>query len=194
MIRGATPEDAEAIARVHVAAWAETYADLVPPEALARWTVPMRTEQWHAALRCSPSAPQRSEVAVLDLDGAVQGFASWCEQRDEELLGKGLGGEVSAIYLLRAAQGRGHGRALMARAARALLARGHAGASVWVLRDNRRACTFYERLGGAPTAGKVDTLAGQPVVEVAYAWPSLASSLSAITSTASATIGVGSRQ
>jgi GNAT superfamily N-acetyltransferase len=173
MIRAAGVEDAEAIARVHVAAWAETYAGLAPPEVLARRTVADRTALWRRILAGDPPDPHRAEVAVLELQGAVRGFAAWGEQRDEALRGQGLGGEISAIYLLRAAQGRGHGRALMARAARGLLGRGHRGASLWVLRDNTGACTFYERLGGVACGKKEEDLAGFPVMAVAYAWAAL---------------------
>ena len=160
MIRAATVADAEAIARVHVAAWAETYGHLLSPEALARRTLGGRTELWTRILAGGPPDPHRPEVAVLLSDGAVLGFASWREQRDDALRGQGFPGEISAIYLLRAAQGQGHGRALMAHAARGLLARGHRGASLWVLRDNPGARGFYERLGGHPCGEAEDDLAG----------------------------------
>ena len=78
----------------------------------------------------------------------------------------------------------------MVHAARGLLAQGHRGAGLWVLRDNRPARAFYEGLGGTPVGEKADTLGDLPVVEIAYAWPSL----SAMTATASATMGVGSSQ
>ena len=170
MIRAATVADAEAIARVHVAAWRETYGHLLSPEVLARRTVEGRTDLWSRTLVGDPLDPYRAEVAVLLSDGAVLGFASWGEQRDDALRGRGFQGEISAIYLLGAAQGQGHGRALVAHAARGLLARGHRGAGLWVLRDNPRACGFYERLGGVPVLEGTDDLADIPVAVVAYAW------------------------
>jgi GNAT superfamily N-acetyltransferase len=173
MIRPAAVEDAGALARVHAAAWAETYAGIAPPEVLARWTVADRAARWHRILTGDPPNPHRAEVAVLDLGGTVMGFASWGEQRDDALRESGLGGEFSAIYLLRAAQGRGHGRALMAHAAQSLLRRGHRGASVWVLRDNPQARGFYERLGGTLCGEAEDSLADLPVAVVGYAWPAL---------------------
>lgn len=173
MIRAATLEDAKAIARVHHAAWAETYADIAPPEVLARWTVADRTERWRRILSGDPPNPHRGEVAVIETGGTVAGFASWGEQRDEGLRAQGYSAEISAIYLLRAIQGQGHGRALMVLAARRLLRRGHRSASVWVIRENEPARGFYERLGGGLVAEQETDLAGMPVAEVAYGWPSL---------------------
>ena len=194
MIRPAGADDAEAIARVHVAAWAETYGDLLPPEALARRTVEGRTEFWSRVLAGDPPDP-RTEVAVLLSDGAVVGFASWGDQRDDALRDRGFGGEITAIYLLRAAQGRGHGRALMAQAARGLLARGHRGAGLWVVRDNPRACAFYERLGGAPVLEGMDDLADIPVAVVAYAWTDLSPLLRAgLSARHGTTLGVASER
>lgn len=196
MIRAATLADAGGIARVHTQAWAETYAEIAPPAVLSRWTVADRTARWQRIVSGDPPDPHRAEVAVLELwGGAIAGFASWGEQRDDGLQAQGYTGEVSAIYLLRAVQGRGHGRALMIRAARGLLARGHRGASVWAIRENRPARAFYERLGGIPCGEQDDTLAGHPVVDVGYGWPSLdALAEPAPPYSAACTIGVGSSQ
>jgi ribosomal protein S18 acetylase RimI-like enzyme len=173
MIRPATVADAHGIAGVHVSAWAETYGTLAPPEVLARRTVADRVAIWNRILSGDPPDPHRHEVAVLELAGAVMGFASWGGQRDAPLRKQGLDGEISAIYLLRAVQGRGFGRALMAQSARGLIARGHRGASLWVLRDNPRARAFYDRLGGRIVGEADDDLAGFPVRTVCYAWPEL---------------------
>ncbi len=173
MIREATVADAEAIAHVHTQAWTETYADIAPPEVLARWTVAERITRWRRIISGDPPDSHQAEVTVVEVGGAIIGFASWGEQRDEGLRAQGYTGEVSAIYLLRAVQGQGHGRALMSLAARRLLARGHRSASAWVLRENRPARAFYERLGGTTRGEQDASLAGHPIVEVAYGWSSL---------------------
>jgi GNAT superfamily N-acetyltransferase len=173
MIRAATVEDAEAIARVHLAAWADTYAEIVPPEFLSRWTLADRTARWRRILSGDPPNPHRAEVAVLDLGGALVGFASWGEQRDDALRERGFSGEISAIYLLARVQRRGYGTAMMARAAKGLLQRGHSSAGLWVTQDNLRARAFDERLGGVLCGEQQDDLAGFPITAVAYGWTDL---------------------
>jgi GNAT superfamily N-acetyltransferase len=173
MIRRASVLDAEAIARVHLAAWAETYAGIVPSEFLARWSLRDRTARWERILSGDPPDPHRADVGVLVTDGALGGFASWGEQRDDALRERGYSGEISAIYLLARIQGQGHGRAMMAHAAQGLLQRGHGTASLWVTRDNKRARGFYEGLGGTLCGEQKDDLAGFPITTVAYGWTSL---------------------
>ena len=82
----------------------------------------------------------------------------------------------------------------MAEAMRRLLDRGHGAASLWVFRANAAARRFLERLGGVVLVEQPFEMEGTTLLETSYAWPSLAASLTATNSTASATIGVGSRQ
>ena len=173
MIRPARPEDAEAMARVHLAAWEETYAGIVPPSVLASRTVADRAAGWRQVLSGDAAGPPPVGAAVLDLDGVLAGFGSWRGQRDEGLRAQGYSGEVTTLYLLRTAQGQGWGRALMASAARGLIACGHRGMGLWVLRENVRACAFYDRLGGLRCGEQEDDWGGERVVDVAYGWPSL---------------------
>ena len=110
---------------------------------------------------------------MVEVAGAVAGFGSWGEQRDDAMGARGFTGEVSTLYLLRGIQDQGHGRATMARAAQGLLQRGHGGASVWVIRKNLPARSFYERLGGVYCGEQDNTLADHRAMEVAYGWSPL---------------------
>lgn len=115
--------------------------------------------------------------------------------RDGRLLDRGLDGEVRAIYVLRAEQGAGLGRALLAWSAGALLARGHRGMGVWAIAGNAPARAFYERMGGRLAMGESPCeVAGHPTTKVAYGWAALASTASSTAAAASANIGVGSSQ
>jgi ribosomal protein S18 acetylase RimI-like enzyme len=67
---------------------------------------------------------------------------------------RGFAGEIGAIYVLRSQQGAGVGRALMNLMARDLLARPMPSASLWVLRENVKARSFYDRLDGSIIAEK----------------------------------------
>jgi ribosomal protein S18 acetylase RimI-like enzyme len=79
--------------------------------------------------------------------------------------------EVSTLYLLRGAQGRGLGRWLLADAARALAARGATSLVISVLRDNVGARAFYEHLGGESEPARLEPGPGGGMFhEVAYRW------------------------
>ncbi|MCC6984278.1 MAG: GNAT family N-acetyltransferase [Bauldia sp.] len=174
IVRAALPADAEAIAAVHVAGWRETYAGIMSEEALARASVERRALHWYRMLTESPPqlaifvAERRGEGAG---DGAIVGFAAGGKGRDAEIPADG---EIHAIYMLRAHQRRGAGRALMRATAGALRETGHRAAYLWVLRENRPACAFYERLGGIVAADRIEDIAGSQHPELAYLWPNLA--------------------
>lgn len=166
-VRAATPDDAASIAAVHVAAWRESYAGLLPEAMLSTLSVGERTGRWARALRAMAS------VFVAERDGEVVGFASACPQRDRTLAARGFTGEITAIYVLRRAQGWGVGRHLMAEVAHCLREREHQSASLWVLRDNQSARRFYERLGGEIIGEKEDRREDVTLVELAYGWRDL---------------------
>ena len=68
----------------------------------------------------------------------------------------------------------GIGRALMREMARALHAHGLRAVSLWVLRENITARSFYERQGGEWVAEKEDRRGRFVLVEDAYGWRDLA--------------------
>jgi len=136
-VREAVPEDAEAIARVHVRAWQVAYAHAFPPEMLAALDVPSRAR----AVRDRIAAGER--ILVTE---DVSGFASVGASQDADAEGAG---EIFAIYVRPERWGTGAGRALMAACIDTLRAGGFDEAVLWVLEDNPRARRFYERAGWA---------------------------------------------
>jgi GNAT superfamily N-acetyltransferase len=159
-VRKAVPEDAEAIAEVHVASWETTYGGVLPDRYISERTRGARLAFWRNQL--SDGAAGVCVFVACKDDGAVCGFASGGPERTEEL---GADGELYSLYLLEEAQGLGMGRALVA----AVLGE-MAGArriAVWVLGVNP-ACGFYEKLGGRKWAEKRAAMGGEVFVEVAY--------------------------
>jgi ribosomal protein S18 acetylase RimI-like enzyme len=163
--RLALTADAAAIARVHVASWRTTYPGLLPARYLDAMEVRDYEESWARTIQ---DPFRRSAVLVVEEDDQVVGFASCGRERDGD---PGYRGELYAIYLLRDAQGRGHGRALVEAAAAALAIRGMTSMVVWVLRDNGRARGFYERMGATYLRERpLDLGLGFSIPEVAYLW------------------------
>jgi len=162
-IRVATLQDAGAIARVHVESWRTTYAGIVPAEYLASLDVGQREVSWREWL------PLDIDVFVAEVDGEVVGFVGGGAIREPV---EGVDAELFAIYLLRDAQRRGIGMALLKRLAGSLKARGYRSMMAWVLEDNSSG-EFYSRSGGVRVASKEMEVGGVMLPVVAYGWGDL---------------------
>ncbi|OLB82732.1 MAG: GNAT family N-acetyltransferase [Chloroflexi bacterium] len=165
LVRPAEVNDAAAIARVHVATWRTTYRGLLPDDFLASLDAAGYEERWRRTLR---EGPDRVFVAA-DAEGVV-GFASGGHERAGET---GYSGELYAIYVMREAQGRGHGRRLVQAVVGGLREMGLTDMIVWVLRENLTARDFYEKLGGVFVRSQPITIGAALLQEVSYGWKSL---------------------
>jgi GNAT superfamily N-acetyltransferase len=170
--RKAKPDDAASLGALHVATWRETYAGLLPQAFLDGLSIDERSATWRAVLE-NPVAYEATALFVAESAGQLAGFAACSDQRDAGLMARGYCGEFGAVYVLESFQRLGVGRALMRLMARDLLDRGHGAASLWVLRENRPARAFYERLGGALAGEKTDEGPEATLHEVAYGWTDL---------------------
>ncbi len=163
-VREATVDDVPAIARVHVDTWRATYRGIVPDDFLDGLTYEGRERQWTAAL--GPGSRTRLFVGEDDA-GRVVGFAA---------CGPELGGdpdyrgELYALYIDAAAQGRGLGRQLVRAVAGRLADEGMTSLLLWVLAENPSR-GFYERLGGREVRTQPIAIGGATLEEVAYGWP-----------------------
>ena len=125
IIRAMELADADAKAYVHWKSCLETYTGLMDPEFLAGSTL----NKYHAiALRFVDT------TLVAQLDGQIVGFGCWEPS-----------GAISALYVLRDAQGYGIGRKLLD----AMLTRLSNHEQIWleVLEGNDRAIGFYKHMG-----------------------------------------------
>jgi len=164
-VRRARPDDAVAIAHVHVRSWQSAYRGLVPQEYLDGLDPERRRQMWERVL--ATDGWPRSGTLVAENDDGVVAFAHVGPSRDDDA--EGTVGELSAIYALSTVWGTGVGRALMAEALRTLAGAGYAEATLWVLDTNERARRFYEAAGWRPDgAVKVDSTRGFPLAEVRY--------------------------
>ncbi|MFU8850546.1 GNAT family N-acetyltransferase [Micromonospora sp. SL1-18] len=149
-IRREEPDDAEAIARVHVRGWQAAYAGIMPDEVLHR----LNPAAWAQRRRDLGTAdPEHPFVTLLaEVDGAVSGFTTFGPYRNNQDRGDldHRYGEVVAMYVEPACWGTGAGRALLTAARADLAERGWTEYRLWVLADNTRARRFYERGGLSP--------------------------------------------
>ncbi len=164
VVRPAGVADAENLARVRIASWRGAYRGIVPDAVLDGLRARRRDRAWRDRLStpgrpgfASPRGPRRRRWRASSprVRAAHDGEA-------------GLG-EIWAIYVDPAAQGRGVGRALMAAAVRGLAVRGFGEAVLWVFEANVAARAFYEHLGWTPDgAAKAFPIGDAAPIEVRY--------------------------
>jgi ribosomal protein S18 acetylase RimI-like enzyme len=131
-VRPADVRDADAIAVVHVQAWREAYAHLLPAEFLAALDVDARAARWRGII-----AEPDVDVLVATIGEQVVGWASAGPGRGERPRDR----ELEGIYVLAGHHGSGAGQALLDAAI------GTAPAFLWVADGNPRAESFYRRNG-----------------------------------------------
>ena len=170
-IRRARIDDAEAIARIHVGAWRESYASLMPPEALSALNIEERAARWREVFRACEEDDASAVFLALDDEESPSGFGACGRQRSPRLAEAGFPVEFSTLYLLRRAQRRGLGRAMMSAMARHLIAQGYSRASGWVFRDYPPARLFHEMLGGERTGIDGEwTILGVTLPDISYGY------------------------
>lgn len=165
IIRPAVPADVDAIARVHVQAWEESYRGLVPDAAFDDYSVEKRATQWRGTLGNSDVL-----VGVAERDGTICGFGSAGRPRT----GLSTVGEIYSFYLIDAVKRRGVGRMLFTHLRDGLAVRGFASLGLWVLSNNVPARRFYETMGGRVGESRIDRRGELVFEDVAYIWDDIA--------------------
>jgi GNAT superfamily N-acetyltransferase len=153
-LRHAVPDDALAVARVHVRAWQAGYRGILP----AAYLDSLRAEDRAARYTFGRIDGPRTTVAISDAaGGGITGFATI------------HGSELCALHVDPEAWGGGVGRALIAQARADLRAAGAGEAHLWLLAGNARAQRFYERDGWSTDGTRrTDTVWGAVVDEIQY--------------------------
>lgn len=167
-IRPAQLPDAPAVAEVHVATWRTAYAGIIPAAYLDQLDVNERAMMWHRAL--SDLQSPRITFVAEDAQRQIAGFAVGAPNREAHPV---YTGELMAIYVLAAHQGKGLGKRLFQSLAVWLHEQGHHHVLLWVLADNRSGIAFYEALGGRRVGQKYMTIGGADLLEYAYGWDDL---------------------
>lgn len=165
-IRRATIDDAAALARVHVDTWRTTYRGIVPDDYLASLSYERRTARWAEQIQATLAGKFEIIVAENE-DRQIVGFADGGPNREDDPVYKG---ELYAIYILQAYQGRGIGKRLVPPLAKSLLAMDLDTMLLWVLTENTPAHRFYESLGGRYVRTSMWEVGGVSIEEVAYGW------------------------
>ena len=146
-----TPEEIEGKSLVHWQTWREAYDDLLPPEFQETMTLD----------RCRFFSQKYPENTLIAMDGKkVVGFISYGNDRDETI----QAGEIIALYVLKDYYGKGVSKQLMHAAFVALDQ--FSEIYLWVLKDNKRAIAFYQKMGFTFDGQEQILKLGKPVKEL----------------------------
>lgn len=146
--RLASSDNLRDVAQVYVRSWQDAYRGIVPQAYLDA----LASGSWMATL-----AGCVDRTWAVYEGGAVVGVCTYGPARDKAFTGWG---EVVSIYVLPEWAGKGIGHALLEAALGSLRDEGFHSVYLWVLEDNHRARTFYERQGFAPNGDVMDVEVG----------------------------------
>ena len=145
-----TPEEIEGKSLVHWQTWREAYDDLLPAEFQETMTLD----------RCRFFSQKYPENTLIAMDGKkVVGFISYGNYRDESI----QAGEIIALYVLKDYYGKGVSKQLMHAAFVALDQ--FSEIYLWVLKENKRAIAFYQKMGFTLDGQEKILDLGKPVKE-----------------------------
>ena len=146
-----TPEEIEGKSLVHWQTWREAYDDLLPAEFQETMTLE----------KCRFFSQKYPENTLIAMDGKkVVGFISYGNYRDETI----QAGEIIALYVLKDYYGKGVSKLLMHAAFVALDQ--FSEIYLWVLKENKRAIAFYQKIGFTFDGQEQILKLGKPVKEL----------------------------
>ena len=146
-----TPEEIEGKSLVHWQTWREAYDDLLPADFQETMTLE----------KCRFFSQKYPENTLIAMDGKkVVGFISYGNFRDEAI----QVGEIIALYVLKDYYGKGVSKQLMHAAFVALDQ--FSEIYLWVLKENKRAIAFYQKMGFSFDGQEKILKLGKPVKEL----------------------------
>ncbi len=146
-----TPEEIESKSLVHWQTWREAYDDLLPAEFQETMTLE----------RCRFFSQKYPENTSIAMDGMkVVGFISYGNFRDETI----QAGEIIALYVLKDYYGEGIAQKLMKEALTTL--EQFSEIFLWVLKENKRAIAFYQKMGFTFDGQEKILDLGKPITEI----------------------------
>jgi GNAT superfamily N-acetyltransferase len=162
ILRPAEPNDAVAVAGVHVRSWQVAYRGLLPDGYLDG----LRPEERAQRYTFDRVDAQQPETLVALLHGEIRGFATLRPVPDPDVASVG---ELCGLYVDPSWWGKGIGTSLLAAVRARLVERGFSVAILWVLIGNTRARKIYSMDGWVcDGSSRVEEVWGVMANEVRY--------------------------
>ena len=158
-IRPASPPDFADIARVHAASWKDVYRGVLSDEFLDGRADDELLASWRRA-----DISEDDCVLVAEENGDLLGFiAVWCKPNPF----------IDNLHVAPGRRSQGLGERLIRAAADILFERGHGTAYLYVMEQNLRARSFYERLGGMVAGKEEKVFFGDKALNLKIEWKDL---------------------
>lgn len=146
-----------ALSHIYEESWRYAYKGIIPQAYLD--SIP--TGRWAANF----DQAEMNTIVMIQNDIFI-GTTSFCKSRFPEF--KEFG-EIVSLYLLPEYMGNGYGKYLLKAAVEGLIRLGYRNIFLWVLVENYRARSFYEKAGFKPTNHYLnDSIGGRDLREVQY--------------------------
>jgi GNAT superfamily N-acetyltransferase len=173
LVRKATVMDSLELARVQVESYRSAYAELLPADYLAQFSIEEQSEDWRMLLAAAGRTDRQPVFVAARSDNTLVGYAL-----GEVHIGNACGYdcELVALHVSPEAQGLGIGLRLIAALTTTLRKAGCQSLILWTLAGNP-VQALYKRLGGIQVGQKPwsgNDYYGLSVSEVAYGWPDIA--------------------
>lgn len=152
-----------ALARVHVASWHASYADIIPVEELRKTSLPRSTQRFQRDL----SRRTGNRIQVIEDETGVYGYATIGRQPQRRIP---FPGEVFELYVHPDRWGEGAGRHLLTHAIWTLVEARLNPVLLWALTENVRARRFYEACGGRALGRAPIQFGDKVTTKIAYGW------------------------
>lgn len=152
-------DDRLAISHIYEESWKFAYKNILPQSYLdgiptGKWASNLDREGLHS-------------LVVIEGDKVV-GTSSYCRSRTPEFEGFG---EIISIYLLPEYIGKGYGKKLLQAVIGELAKLGYQDIFLWVLEENYRARSFYEKAGLSFDGNQTKiSIGGKELTELCYSY------------------------
>ena len=158
VIRRATSEDREILARLGAQTFADTYAADNTPEDMSAYLA----ENFNPERLASELADPASIFLIAEIDGKAAGYARLLSGESPSCVGASNPIELSRLYVAREWLGRGAGEALMRACISEAKQAGHETLWLGVWERNERARRFYSRWEFRKVGEKIFKLGSDP--------------------------------
>lgn len=173
IIRPFTSDDISACATLHKASRRESEVGIILDIDLDRYDLDHFIKNWSEW-----SSYKETKILVADDDGKIVGFTLFGKIKTRPDFDKGVvpryGAEIYALYVHPDHFRQGLGKALFAAACNDLIEQKLTSMVLWTYKKNKRACQFYESMGGQRIAKqRVDVGTKSWAEESCFGWRDL---------------------